>query len=93
MEIWPGIFVENVTQATAADLMRGTLVRLEQQAFCTRIHTHDEILVECAESNAKHVSERLSRIMRQGFDWSEGLPLMSDEQTGYYYTKQEDTGI
>lgn len=93
MKIWPGIFVENVTQATAADFLRGTLVRLEEQAFMTRLHTHDEILVECAEANAKHVAERLGRIMRQGFDWSEGLPLMSEESAFYYYTKREDTGL
>jgi hypothetical protein len=27
--------------------------------------------------------------MQQGFDWSKGLPLMSEETIGYYYTKHE----
>jgi DNA polymerase len=93
MKLWPGIFVENATQATAADFLRGTLVKLEQQAFMTRLHTHDEILVECAAENAEYIATRLARIMQEGFDWSEGLPLMSAEQAGYYYTKREETGL
>jgi len=27
--------------------------------------------------------------MQQGFDWSEGLPLMSEESVAYFYTKDE----
>ena len=27
--------------------------------------------------------------MRRGFDWSEGLPLMSEETISPYYTKHE----
>ena len=30
MKLWPGMFVENITQAVAADVLRGTLVRLER---------------------------------------------------------------
>jgi len=27
--------------------------------------------------------------MQQGFDWSQGLPLMSEETVAYYYSKSE----
>jgi len=92
LKIWPGMFVENITQATAADFLRGTLVMLEDEArdwMPTRLHTHDEILVETTEGEAGEASWLLGKIMRRGFDWSDGLPLMSEETIAYYYTKHE----
>ena len=90
MKLWPGIFMENITQATAADFLRGTLVRLEESgAFDVRLHTHDEILLECPEEVADRVSAQLREIMRQGFAWSKGLPVMSEETIAPYYTKHE----
>ncbi len=88
-KLWPGIFVENVTQATAADFLRGTLVRLEEHGFATRLHTHDECLVECDKSDACTVAYKLQGIMRRGFPWSAGLPIMSEETLAYYYSKDE----
>jgi hypothetical protein len=87
-KLWPGIFVENVTQAVAADVLRGTLVRLDN--FLTvRLHTHDEVLVEAEAGLAEEVSRTLRFLMQLGFDWSEGLPLMSEETVAYYYSKNE----
>lgn len=89
VKAWPGLFVENVTQATAADFLRGTLVRLWDAAMYTRLHTHDEVLVETAIVNAEHTAQRLRWIMQQGFGWSGGLPIMSDETIAHFYTKHE----
>jgi DNA polymerase len=91
-KIWPGIFVENVTQATAADFLRGTLVRLEAEEAAwmpVRLHTHDEILVETTAAEAHEAVFMLGRTMRRGFDWSKGLPIMSEETIAYYYSKDE----
>jgi DNA polymerase len=88
-KLWPGIFVENVTQAVAADVLRGTLVRLEAEDMGVRLHTHDEILVEVEEDRVPGVCNSLRWAMRRGFDWSEGLPLMSEETVAYYYSKNE----
>jgi hypothetical protein len=87
MKLWPGIFVENVTQATAADFLRGTLVRLKDANV--RLHTHDEVLLECSVDSAQRHADTLRDVMRQGFDWSKGLPIMSEETIAYYYTKHE----
>jgi DNA polymerase bacteriophage-type len=89
MKLWPGMFVENITQAVAADVLRGTLVRLERLGAKVRLHTHDEVLLECAREEADNIAVGLRELMRQGFDWSEGLPLMSEETIAYYYTKHE----
>jgi DNA polymerase len=92
VKAWPGLFVENFTQGTAADFLRGTLVRLEARAHqeaWVRLHTHDEILLETDLADAEDVADGLRSYMRRGFDWSEGLPLMSEETIAYYYSKHE----
>jgi DNA polymerase len=90
VKLWKGLLCENVVQAVAADCLRGTLVRLEEDGYHTRLHTHDEILVECEESDAADTAMALQGIMRRGFDWSEGLPLMSEETIAYYYSKHKE---
>jgi len=87
--IWHGTLTENVVQATAADLLRGTLVRLEEIGSGARLHSHDEILLEVAEEDADYATLALRDIMRRGFDWTDGLPLMSDETVLSYYSKWE----
>jgi DNA polymerase len=93
MKLWPGIFMENITQATAADFLRGTLVRLEDSGFCVRGSTHDEIIVECLEQDMRKTALALREVMRRGFAWSEGLPLMSEETAAYYYSKSDEVSI
>jgi DNA polymerase len=91
-KIWHGTLTENVVQATAADLLRGTLVRLESPlrgGFSVRLHSHDEILLECADAEAKGVAYALHLQMCRGFDWTDGLPLMSEETIQSYYSKRE----
>jgi DNA polymerase bacteriophage-type len=88
-QLWKGIFVENATQAVAADILRGTLRRLIDDGYDVRIHTHDECLLETHESYAVQTALELRKVMRQGFEWTEGLPIMSEEIVSPYYTKHE----
>jgi hypothetical protein len=93
IKLWPGMFVENFTQATAADFLRGTLRRLEERSYqeaVVRLHTHDEILMETEAEGAEDVADGLRAYMCRGFDWSEGLPIMSEETIAYAYTKSEE---
>jgi DNA polymerase len=90
VQIWRGILCENAVQAVAADCLRGTLVRLEDEGYRVRLHTHDEVLVECAERAAKATAYALRGVMQRGFDWSEGLPLMSEETIAWYYSKHKE---
>jgi DNA polymerase len=85
--IWHGTLCENVVQAVAADVLRGTLARLENTDLPVRLHTHDEVVIE-VEDNLSGVAATLLRDhMREGFDWTEGLPLMSEETVRPYYSK------
>lgn len=90
IKLWPGLFVENATQAASADFLRGTLVRLVEHGFLVRLHSHDEILIEADDDKAEMEASELRRWMRKGFWWSEGLPLMSQETIAPYYTKLGD---
>jgi len=89
VKLWRGMLCENVVQAVAADVLRGTLRRLEEAGYRTRLHTHDEVLIECPAAQAAAIAPRLRTVMLAGFNWSEGLPLMSEETLGYYYSKHE----
>ena len=86
-KIWHGTLCENAVQAVAADVLRGILVRLEESGPGARLQSHDEVLIEVAEGDADFATRELRRIMRQPFEWSDGLPLMSDEKTMPYYSK------
>jgi DNA polymerase len=93
-KLWHGTFCENVVQAIAADCLRGTLVRLQNENFKVRLHTHDEVLLEVRREHAEITRSLLREVMQRGFSWSAGLPIMSDETVAYYYTKSEkDHGL
>lgn len=92
IKVWPGLLVENAVQATAADVLRGTLARLQYSTDAdlpVRLHTHDEVVVEVPLTQAREARAELRAVMQQGFPWSEGLPLMSEETVAPYYTKAE----
>jgi DNA polymerase len=92
LKIWPGLAVENIVQATAADILRGTLLRLEDPCFDwmqTRLHTHDEVLVEVGEDAHRDAALALRKVMEEGWDWSEGLPIKADTVVARWYTKNE----
>jgi len=89
IKTWAGQLCENVVQAVAADILRGTLRRLEDAGHCVRAHTHDEVLLEVAQADAAAMSGQLHEFMCQGFDWSDGLPIRSEETVGWFYSKSE----
>jgi DNA polymerase len=87
--LWNGLQVENGTQATAASILRQTLVSLEAEETEAEIvlHTHDEAGGEVDEAKAGAFAERLENVMTRGWDWTEGLPLAAEISTSWYYTK------
>ena len=87
VKMWKGLLTENATQATAADILRGTLVRLENEIDSTSLHTHDEILLHVPEAQAEAAARYLIYVMQLGFKWSEGLPLAAKPTTNFWYSK------
>ena len=69
--LWRGLACENITQATANDLLRDVLRRLPDVV----LHVHDEVVVECREADAEQVAARVKLEMCTAPSWAEGLPL------------------
>jgi DNA polymerase len=90
-KLWHGTLCENAVQATAADLLRATVTRIETNpalAFMPiRMTTHEEIVCEVDEARAEEAKAILRREMLTLPDWAVGLPLQSEESVCPYYTK------
>ncbi|CAB4184296.1 bifunctional 3'-5' exonuclease/DNA polymerase [uncultured Caudovirales phage] len=79
--LWRGLAVENVTQATANDVLRHALRRLDGVV----LHIHDEIVVETTDPDAATAAMR--QAMCEAPAWAEGLPLAIDVKTMRRYGK------
>ena len=90
-KLWHGTLCENAVQATAADLLRATVTRIETNPALTfmpiRMTTHDEIVCEVKEARAEEAKAILRREMLTLPDWAAGLPLQSEESVCHWYTK------
>jgi DNA polymerase len=95
VKLWHGTLCENAVQATAADLLRLTVTRIETNpalAFMPiRMTTHDEIVCEVDEARAEEAKTLLRREMLTLPDWATGLPLQSEESVCAWYTKSKAT--
>lgn len=67
--LWKGLACENITQATANDLLRYALRQLDDVV----LHVHDEIVLET--DRPQEMAERLERVMCTPPAWAQGLPL------------------
>ena len=78
--LWKGLACENITQATANDLLRYALRQLDDVV----LHVHDEIVIETSDPNA---SENLKRVMCTAPEWAKDLPLNAGVKTMTRYGK------
>jgi hypothetical protein len=77
-----GLFVENLTQAIARDLMADALLRLDRAGFQPILSIHDEAICQTdAPASA------LAEIMRTPPPWASGLPLATKVIAGSRYEK------
>jgi DNA polymerase len=80
--LWRGLACENVTQATAHDILRHSLRQLDGAV----LHIHDEIVVECPAQEAEAVAAHMHQIMCSPPAWAEGLPLAAEGVTTTRYS-------
>lgn len=79
---------ENATQAAAADLLRGSLVRIEDEMPGYLIgHTHDELIALSDSAAVEQDKRDLQELMTELPDWAEGLPVAAEVDHHEYYTK------
>ncbi len=79
--LWGGLACENVTQASAHDILRAAL----RQCDGVVAHVHDEIVIETAEPEKARAE--LERIMVTPPDWAVGLPLAVEAKIMARYGK------
>ena len=80
--LWRGLACENVTQAVAHDILRYALRQLDGVIA----HVHDEIVVECPESEAESTAAHIHKIMCTPPAWASGLPLAAEGVTTKRYS-------
>jgi DNA polymerase len=81
--LWKGLACENITQATANDLLRHSLRQLSDVV----LHIHDEIVLEVPESQQESAANKLKEVMCTPPDWAEGLPLDAEVDVMTRYGK------
>jgi DNA polymerase len=80
---WFGVFVENVVQGTARDLLAAALERLEAHGLAVCFHCHDEAVAEVPIGTITE-SEFLA-IVLQPPNWADCLPLAGTVYSGPHY--------
>ncbi|WP_158268053.1 toprim domain-containing protein [Bradyrhizobium sp. MOS002] len=80
---WFGVFVENVVQGTARDLLAAAIDRLEARGIPVVFHCHDEITVEVPLGSLSDASF-LAALLELP-DWAAGLPLGGKVHSGMHY--------
>ena len=85
VELWYGVLVENITQASAASMLRAAIVQLQEYLV---MHTHDELIAEAKSSHMQRVKDHMYEVMMTPPKWlGDDFPLKVDMEYGPYYTK------
>lgn len=84
-ETYSGKLTENITQATARDLLAEAMRRMELVGLGIVGHVHDEVILEVPKG--QYTVDDVCDIMNRNPAWADGLPLSSAGYTGNYYFK------
>ena len=85
IETYSGKLVENITQATARDLLAEAMWRIEKAGLDIVGHVHDEVILEVPEDGVE--VDDVCQIMNQNPKWADGICLSSAGYSGSYYFK------
>lgn len=89
LRTYGGKLAENVTQATARDVMAEAMLRVQREMpeLDLILTVHDEVLGEADDAVADAALRGLQRIMGEAPAWAQGLPVGSDGWVGKRYRK------
>ena len=80
-----GKIAENITQASARDLLADAMYRAENAGLKTILHAHDELV--CETGNPELDYEKLLTIMSVVPTWAAGMPIALEGWQGKRYRK------
>ena len=85
IETYGGMLVENITQATARDLLADAMLRVESIPGTALLGSvHDEVLAEVDDENSY---ARMLAAMKEVPAWAKGLPIDADGYIGERFGK------
>ena len=84
MRYWGGVLFENVVQATARDVLRDAILRLEAAGIPIIFSSHDEII---AEVDVDFSVDEVVRLMCIPPAWAPDLPLSAEAVASAHYLK------
>lgn len=82
-----GKLAENLTSATARDVLGEILLNLDAAGYRVVMHVHDEVVVEVPTEKIDTALMDIHRIMITPPEWMEGLPLTAETTSSTFYTK------
>jgi hypothetical protein len=86
IKTYGGKLAENITQATARDVMYYAMPEIEKSGLNILLTVHDEVICE-SNDEERFTPTLLSDIMIQNTEWSQGLPLAAAGFETYRYRK------
>ena len=84
--LWGGSITENIVQAIARDLLGYWILEFEKNHLPVVLHSHDEIISLVRENDETALPQAI-KLMSQGPDWAEGLPLGAEGELSKVYKK------
>lgn len=79
-KIYGGLLWENLMQAVAAQLLRRSLVNLENFGVQVVLHVYDEIVAEADDKNAEKVGKAIAVVMTSAPAWAPALRLEVEQK-------------
>lgn len=81
LKLIPGRIIENIVQALARDVLADAKLRIDKAGYKLILSVHDEIVIECKDSESENVFSNVSDMMRVPPPWGNGqvkIPLDVD---------------
>lgn len=87
VKLYGGHLTENLTQATARDVIADSILKVERAGMPVVLHVHDEIVTCVREEDAKDALRELTRIMSTSPEWAPDLPVGVESKISKRYWK------
>lgn len=84
---WYGMVTENCSQSLARDIFCHQLMNIENAGHKIILHVHDEVIIECAETEAEQTLKEVTQIMSTPPPWIPDIPLSAEGAITKIYTK------